>query len=392
MPNQQLIESINRANHILLATREKPLNLQPYSYLDGLGAALGFSLFLNRLGKKTDLVARGYQKIPSLVFLPKIETVQNDLQSLQKFTIKLDVSKTKVNELSYDLKDDELHIFITPSHGLLKSEDIKTHSENFKYDLIVTLDVADLESLGKVFEENQALFFETPIINIDHKPDNEHFGAINLVDLTSSATSEVVYNHLETWDRSLINEEAATCLLAGLIAKTQSFKEIKSPKTFQAAGRLITLGAEREKIMQNLYRQHSLATFKLWGVTLAHIKYETNLKFAWSTLTNRDFLITGGEESELPAVIQELVLSSKDIENALLLYEKPAPATNYALFFSTKIKDVDSLLLPSLPNGAELISRGPGFASFYLVGKNLLETEQELIDLMKKKLYNVKVE
>lgn len=384
--SQQLIEATDKANNILLATRGMvpAANLMPR--LDGLGSALGLYHFLNRLGKKVDLVARGYENIPQLAFLPKIESVKPDLQNLQKFIIKLDTTKTKLSEMSYNMQGDELQIYVTPRHGFFKHEDIKSHSENFKYDLIIVLDSPDLESLGETFEKNSDLFFNTPIINIDHSPENENFGSININDLTASATAEVIYNHLENWDRSLIDESAATCLLTGLIAKTKVFQNIKSPKTFQTAGRLVALGADREKIMQNLHRNKNLGTFRLWGVALSHLKHDMALKFAWSSLTMRDLLESGGQENDLADVAHELILNSKDAETFLLLYEKnnQSPGGEICgLLFSTLIKDMPAFGLP-WPQETSI-----GFSRFCLKEKNLLDAEREVVEIIKKQLYNL---
>ncbi|MDP3245320.1 MAG: DHH family phosphoesterase [bacterium] len=384
--NQQIIDSVGRANHILLTAPAISSALPTSPALDGLSAGLGLGLFLERLGKKTDLVIKGFETAPHLAFLPKVNDIKPCLQGLQKFVIKLDVGQTKVSEMKYDLKDNELRIFITPEHGIFKTEDVKTHGENFKYDLIITLDTPDLESLGEIFEKNSDLFFNTPVINIDHKSDNEHFGAINAVDMTSSATSEVVYNHLENWDRRLIDEATATCLLTGLIAKTQSFQNIKSPRTFQTAGRLVALGAEREKIMQNLYRNLTLSTFRLWGVTLANLKHDAELKFAWSVLTARDFLSTGGKEEELPGVAENLILNSKETDVFLILYERSGLSANgeiCGLLFSPKIKG-DFLLGLPWPSENRF-----GFRRFCLAQKSLLDAEKEMVDVLKKKLYTI---
>ena len=91
-----------------------------------------------------------------------------------------------------------------------------------KYDLIITVDSPDLESLGKLFEENTDFFYNTPIINIDHSSDNENYGQINHVDLTASSTAELIFNMFEEYDMKMINEDIATCLLTGIFTATDS--------------------------------------------------------------------------------------------------------------------------------------------------------------------------
>jgi len=112
---------------------------------------------------------------------------------LQKFTIKVDISKTKIDSLSYDIKDDWLYIHLNPKQGTISKKELRTAQSSFKYDLIITLNSPDLESLGDIFENNTDLFYRVPIINIDHQAGNEHYGATNLVELNKTSAGEIVY-------------------------------------------------------------------------------------------------------------------------------------------------------------------------------------------------------
>ena len=53
---------------------------------------------------------------------------------------------------------------------------------------------------------------DAPIINIDHHPDNENFGLINIVDHKKSSVAELIYDFFlhHKWP---INKDIATCLL-----------------------------------------------------------------------------------------------------------------------------------------------------------------------------------
>ena len=61
---------------------------------------------------------------------------------------------------------------------------------NLRYDLLFAMDASDVKRLG---EDITLQTIAKAVINIDHHPDNTHYGDINYVELTSS-TAELVYN------------------------------------------------------------------------------------------------------------------------------------------------------------------------------------------------------
>ncbi|MDP2766655.1 MAG: hypothetical protein Q8O41_04270, partial [Candidatus Methanoperedens sp.] len=65
---------------------------------------------------------------------------------------------------------------------MFTEDDISSRSSGFKYDLIIALDTADLESLGQIYDNDTEFFYKTPIINIDHHSENEEFGQINFIE------------------------------------------------------------------------------------------------------------------------------------------------------------------------------------------------------------------
>ncbi|MEK7606655.1 MAG: DHH family phosphoesterase [Patescibacteria group bacterium] len=388
--HEQLKNSIQNAKRILVVTRPLPEGAPPLTFADGLGAGLALCQFLKRCGKNVDFVAPGYGRHSRFAFLPEIASAQNDLQNAQKFVIKLNVADTKISDLRYEMKDGELRIHITPKYGEINPEKLATHAEDFSYDLMITLDTPDLGSLGSLYEKNVKLFSSTPVINIDSRAENEQYGAVNAVDTTASSTCEVVFSHLEQMDRALIDAHIATCLLTGLVTKTKCFQKTRSPKTFEAASRLISLGARREEVMQQLYRNRSLASFRLWGTVLANLNHDETKKFTWVALTARDFLSTGGSEDELPAVVEELILDTPETNTVLILYEKTTPGELCGLLFSTAILDTQALLNSIVSwdrvRQDNLIT-SPGFIRFCIKEDDIARAEDKIVEMIKKNLY-----
>ena len=254
--------------------------------------------------------------------IKKSNKIKSQLSDLQKFVITLDVEKTGLNELSYDLKDEKLRIFITPKKGFLTRDHVRTAQSDFKYDLIITLNSQDLESLGGVYDNNTELFYKTPILNIDHESSNEHYGHINLVDITATSTTEVLYEMFKNLGEEYIDEAIATALLTGMISSTHSFKMPNTkPHTLTTAGKLIGLGADRDRIVHHLYRTRSISTLKLWGDALSNLQSDSETKLAWTTITRENFVRSGADESDLHDIVDEIISTSPEAELILIMHE-----------------------------------------------------------------------
>ncbi len=366
----------------LIDTSERPLVIFAASKNDDFVAgALALKKYLSDRGKHTELVSSNFILPSHLSFIGGVKEIKPELSHLHKFTIKVDVSKTKIETLSYDIKDDWLSIHLTPKQGVIAKNNLRTLQTSFKYDLIFCLGAVDFEALGDIFFNNTDLFYRTPIVNIDNQPGNEHFGTINLVDLTATSVSEIVY---KTFDQigSATNSESATIILTGMIARTRSFKTPNvTPQTLSLAGKLINLGAEREKIIQNLYRTKTIPTLKLWGRALSNVQLDSSSGLAWSSITRDDFIRSGASESDLSDLIHELMASSPDTRIILLMFED-LKEPNKIHGHLTVDKNYDALQISK-----SFGSRGNKLnAEFSIFGQSLKEAEDMAVNEIRKQI------
>ncbi len=371
--DKQFLEAVRRSSHILVTFR------RDWS-VDAVASALALGLILEKKGKRVEIVADGFIPSKQIGFLPKLDGIKPAFSQLQKFIINLDVSHRKIDELSYDLEGDRLRIYITPRDGQFDSRDVTTAASDFKYDLIIAVDTPDYPSIGGLFTANTDFFYHRPVINIDSDPANENFGNINAVDITATSSAEVVYSLFRAMGEHFLDEDVATCLLAGMIAKTRSFKTASvTPKTLEAASELMAAGARRDEIVQNLYRTRSLSTLKLWGRALARLKYDAEAKFAWTLLVRQDFIHAGAKEEFLPDVIDELIANSPEAEIIGILYEQEHPADKgrtagiCALISSEKYADAQGLVSSLRPEGSRKLAR------ICFPGANLIEAEKSVL-------------
>jgi len=372
---QQFKQLIENSRHILVVFNNQ-------ENTDAIAAALALKNFLEKDKKSVDIVCNNFVPSKKLNFLNDIEKIKNDLNHLQKLIIKVDLKNTKVDTLSYDIKDDWLSIYITPKQGIITKNELRTAQSSYKYDLIITLDTHNLESLGSIFLNNTDLFYRTNIINVDCHGQNERYGQLNYIDLNSTSISEIVYQLSKNlWEHN-INPENATTILAGMIAGTHSFKTTNvTPLTLQIASELINQGAERERIIQNLYRTRSLATLRLWGMALSKLKIENEVHLAYCTITKEDFLNSGGSKNDLKDIITELINNSPEIDLTLLIYEDTEGTENStrAILHSKKGHDTQKILRKFNPNGTTHEAR-------IEVKENIVIAEKIIFEEIKKSL------
>lgn len=311
---EQIRQAINKASHILI-TFKKDFSV------DAVSSALALYLVLQKINKLVDVISDGFRLPPNLNFLPEAKIIAPKLSQLQKLIINIKNSKENIEQFSYDLEKEDLKIYITPKAGAFSQQDVKVKNSDYKYDLIITLDTPDLDSLGEVYRQSAEFFYNTTIINIDHAIENEHYGQINYTNPNAVATTEIVYQLLTELKENSINQAVATCLLSGIISKTKSFKtDNVTPKTLEIASQLMAAEADRETIIKSLFRNRSLATLRLWGRALARLKNEVNNKLVWTILSENDFVEARADETNLPGVIDELISFIPGVEIAVLIY------------------------------------------------------------------------
>lgn len=312
---QQIFEQIKKANNILITFKKTWSG-------DAVASALAFYLFLKKMDKNADVIAEKFNSDMLYSFLPGYSEIKHSLNNLRKFIISLDISSTKVSQIKYKQEENRLNFIVSPKDGFFSQADISSGASGFKYDLIITVDTPDLESLGQIYDNDTEFFYQTPIINLDHNSTNEEFGQINFIELTAVSTSEIIFSLLESYSRDLIDENISTCLLAGIIAATKSFKTNNvTPRSLLTASQLMSLGGRREEIVNWLYRSKSLNVLKLWGRVLARLAGAMDNKLVWSTLSASDFLKTNSTEKDLTDVADELIVNIPRARVVAIIYE-----------------------------------------------------------------------
>jgi len=315
-PKQQIVEAIKGAGNILILTHKDPDG-------DAIGSLIAMSIALAKIGKTPHPVAAG--NISQVFSFLPTDKVSKDLTGRRDFVISLDVSQIPAEKFLYKVEDGHINFIVTPKSGEFSSQMVSFPGGKFKFDLIIVVDCQDLDRLGEPYHQNSDLFYETPIINIDHHAGNDHFGKINLVDLTATSTAEILASLFEALakDTSLLSPETATALLTGIITDTNSFQnQNTTPKSLTVAAQLVAANANQQEIIKRIYKTRTLSTLRLWGRVLSNIRDEMNYRFVWSQIEKSDFVVTQSTETDADGVIDELLKTTTGVDFVMLLTEK----------------------------------------------------------------------
>jgi nanoRNase/pAp phosphatase (c-di-AMP/oligoRNAs hydrolase) len=280
-------------------------------------------------------------------------------------------------------KDEKYNIYLTPERGAIDPRDFSFILAKFKYDLLIVIDTPDLEKLGKIYEKNADLFFEVPIVNIDHRSNNENFGQINLVDIISSSCSEIVYSILEKIDGAVMEKKIADCLLTGIISATDSFqKKNTTPKALLSAASLMDKGADQQEIVRWLYKTHPLHILKLWGRTMAKLKWDDEIKLVWAELGLDDFVQSRSNPADVNLILEKLQENYSDGKIFLIVFNDTLE------LYTAKIKIGDfetAMKLQAIFGGTlkrDILEFSIKSENVYTAGKYIFEKIKEITKLV----------
>ncbi len=300
-PSQQFKNVINNAKNVLIFT---PQNAGG----DALGAAWTVYFFLKKKNIQATVVfGASNPYLQRFSFLSKPEHIIESLAGARDFVLAFNTKHNKITNVKTEQEEEELRIFITPEKGSIDPRDFSFIPAKFKYDLVIAVGCADKETIGKIYEENPDIFYEVPVVNIDHHTENDQFGQINVVDIRASSTCEILAETLLRIDEKNVDENIAQCLLAGLIDETNSFQNKNTtPRSLQISAALMTKGAKQQEIIRFLYKTQPLHLLKLWGRVMARLQWESDLELVWAPVFLEDFVQSRSNPNDVPFILDKI--------------------------------------------------------------------------------------
>lgn len=222
-----------------------------------------------------------------------------------------------MNKEVYAIIDDD----IPSPESFLEGLDEAINSDDLidkKIDLFITLDCGDLDRIGKakiVFNNAKKT------VNIDHHNTNTNFANLNIVDVYSPATCEILFSLMENMKID-INKTISTCLYTGISTDTGSFKyDSTRPSTHLIAAKLLENGIDINNIIVNLYQKRSIEKTNLLIRAMNNAEYFFNNKIGIVLITKDDIKKTSAKKSDADGII-EFLRDTEGLELAILLKEK----------------------------------------------------------------------
>lgn len=260
-----VVKKIAGAQNVLVALSSDPS-------VDEMAAAIGLSIFLDRLGKRATTIYSGSTP-NALEFLKPEETFESTADTLQDFVIAL--NKEKADHLRYKLDGEYVKIFITPYRTRISEDDLDFSYGDFNVDLVLALDVANGIDLDSALREHGRIMHDAVIVNITTGNPGK-FGEIEWSDKSASSVSEMIAKMLYSLTgKAKIEKEEATAFLTGIVAATNRFSNAKTtPNTMQIASRLMQSGANQQLISKNITPDVDNELYSLLGDTTP--KHETD--------------------------------------------------------------------------------------------------------------------
>lgn len=227
-----ILDLISKGQRFLVASHEGPDG-------DALASTLALTLALREMGK--DVVAYNRDGVPSIfAFLPGSDTVVSDLGSAAHF------------------------------------------------DAGFVLDAGELRRAGS----HLAGLCRT-LVNIDHHPHSERFGAIHYVDEQASATGILIYRILSAACHRL-SSDVAFCIYSAILSDTGSFRYSNAdPEAFRVAGELVASGVSPWDAAAALYENQPEKRLRLLAQALPTLTLSKCGRYGSVSVTSEMLAATG---------------------------------------------------------------------------------------------------
>ena len=253
--------------------------------------------------------------------------------------------------------------------------DIKSYVQEFdlkNFDLMIIVDAG--ASYMTNFHLKYDDFFDSgiPIINIDHHASNDNFGDINIVDTEAASVTVILFKMFKHLGVE-IDQEMATCLLAGIYNDTGSFMHANSTKeVFDIASKLMDAGAKIAEISKALFNTKTVSTLRLWGKVLEKAQI-TDENIVMSVLKDDEFEEVGASPENLTGVIDYLNMIPGTKFSVLINEDRKG---NVKGSFRTRRSNVDLSRIAALFGGGG----HPKASGFMMPGKLSEEVKYKIVN------------
>lgn len=198
-----------------------------------------------------------------------------------------------------------------------KAEQLINDSE-----VVFCLDFSSLSrinSLGEMIRKAGAVK-----VLIDHHLEPENFAQFVHWNTESASTAGLIYELIEELgEKSLIDQDIANCLYAGLMTDTGGFRHNNTrQKEFLIASELVGLGASPHETARQIYDTNTLERLRLTGFALSQkLVVLPEYNTAYMTLSQDELKTYDSQTGDTEGLVN-YGLSIKDVKLSVMMYDR----------------------------------------------------------------------
>ena len=212
--------------------------------------------------------------------------------------------------------------FLPGSNDILIFESDKEKSNILfkKSNVIFTLDFNNL-SRAKNISHLIAKSKATKIM-IDHHENPDDYADFMISNSNMSSTCEMIYDFISNINSDKINNNIATCLYAGIVADTGSFRfPSTTSRTLRIGSELIEYGVNVTDIFEKLHNNFQFNRLKLLGTTINNFKRIDDLPVLYSSISDEEQKIRNFRKGDSEGFVN-FGLSVEGIKCSVVFIEK----------------------------------------------------------------------
>ena len=233
----------------------------------------------------------------------------NILKELGKETYIINYSS-----MPYNLK------FLDVDNRIQKYDEIR-HQELFDLaDVLVAVDYNRADRIVKM--RNNFVDSKKIKICIDHHQEPEEFVDHYFIDMSYSATGQILYDLIKKTKIVNLSYSTALPIYAAIMTDTGSFRfERTTPQIHNIAAELLGYGVDPGDVFDKIYDQSKFGKIKLLGKALDSLKlYGMDKEIGYMILTRDMFVSTGAEEHDTDGFVN-FSLSVEKVKIGLMFIE-----------------------------------------------------------------------
>lgn len=197
----------------------------------------------------------------------------------------------------------------------------------FNPETVVVVECPSFERIGGV---KSLIAPGTPIINVDHHPENQRFGTLNWIETRAAAVGEMIYQFLQKVEHR-ITDEVATLLFTAILTDTGRFRYgSTTSRTLKICADLIGNGADPKFITDQVYFNHLPENLRLIGHVVERMELKVNGRVCAITIRKADLKKFKAKFEDTEGIVDYTLLSA-GVEIGILFKEIEAGKTKVSL-------------------------------------------------------------